>query len=470
MLVTRTLALGAAVLLVSLPIMADDLLVEDFEDDGLYEYTITNGFVGEDPITLGPALWAHNFDVPGDELFDPFMTGTGYFVGQAVNKHPIVSTDFFLDLNAVDVSGYTNLQLTASLAASPLDFEDNDFLKIFVDVNNDGTYEDPMGVSNNEPIAAFYGDNFTKQLTDGVTDLNATFQDVTFDIPVDGPTPTDVVVRFDVLNSVGNETVGIDHVRVTGDLQPGSNASHPLPPDFEMLDGSYVWEDIVDDCGTVSPNTGDSGCWLRIPVTPRTWNDVQIQVEDVEASRFDEIGFPTWENFKQYGNYSPIPATYPWSAEDKNSELLFGGNGSDPGTFWELPGVGNPTTGFPTVFLDIMMVYPDGGEEFFPLWVATSGTTVIVTVEPTLPGDGNGDGWVDGLDYLLWAANYNEDPSDPPGPEGGDYNLDGVTDGLDYLLWAGEYGNHLSTAVPEPTTFTFTTLAWLSLYRPRRRR
>ncbi|MEZ6072276.1 MAG: pre-peptidase C-terminal domain-containing protein [Pirellulales bacterium] len=59
-----------------------------------------------------------------------------------------------------------------------------------------------------------------------------------------------------------------------------------------------------------------------------------------------------------------------------------------------------------------------------------------------LQGDGNGDGWVDGLDYLIWAGNY----ATHPGPDGdisdGDYNDDGWVDGLDYLMWAGNYGNH----------------------------
>ncbi|MEZ6073172.1 MAG: hypothetical protein R3C10_23620 [Pirellulales bacterium] len=33
--------------------------------------------------------------------------------------------------------------------------------------------------------------------------------------------------------------------------------------------------------------------------------------------------------------------------------------------------------------------------------------------EPPTPGDGNGDGWVDGLDYLLWAGAYGTHPATP---------------------------------------------------------
>ncbi|MEZ6072922.1 MAG: choice-of-anchor Q domain-containing protein [Pirellulales bacterium] len=58
-----------------------------------------------------------------------------------------------------------------------------------------------------------------------------------------------------------------------------------------------------------------------------------------------------------------------------------------------------------------------------------------------LPGDGNLDHFVDGLDYLLWAELYEEDrAADPPGaPLRGDYNDDGVVDGLDYLVWGENF-------------------------------
>lgn len=81
--------------------------------------------------------------------------------------------------------------------------------------------------------------------------------------------------------------------------------------------------------------------------------------------------------------------------------------------------------------------------------------TATVNIAPDLlPGDANGDGTVDGLDYLVWAENYGDSPvDDPPGsPANGDLNDDGVVDGLDYLVWAGNFGATSSgLSVPEPS-------------------
>ena len=86
-----------------------------------------------------------------------------------------------------------------------------------------------------------------------------------------------------------------------------------------------------------------------------------------------------------------------------------------------------------------------------------------------LPGDGNGDGWVDGLDYLLWAENFGENPSQPIGAGGGDFNGDQSTDGLDYLLWASQFGAHAAVVpVPEPSSFLLAFSGCLALVRRRR--
>ncbi|MEZ6072264.1 MAG: hypothetical protein R3C10_18895 [Pirellulales bacterium] len=82
-----------------------------------------------------------------------------------------------------------------------------------------------------------------------------------------------------------------------------------------------------------------------------------------------------------------------------------------------------------------------------------SGLIVATRVLDDCPvGDGNCDGWVDGLDYLIWAENFGTHP----GPDGdfgdGDFNDDGSVNGIDYLAWAENFGTHNAASVPEPAT------------------
>ncbi|MCA9101414.1 MAG: PEP-CTERM sorting domain-containing protein, partial [Planctomycetales bacterium] len=90
----------------------------------------------------------------------------------------------------------------------------------------------------------------------------------------------------------------------------------------------------------------------------------------------------------------------------------------------------------------------DGGDEAF----AFRNLTVEGNVGDVLAGDANGDGWVDGLDYLEWASNFGLTGPPDPSVAQGNFNGDATVDGLDYLIWAGNYGDHVGgTAVPEPT-------------------
>ncbi|MEZ6073096.1 MAG: SUMF1/EgtB/PvdO family nonheme iron enzyme [Pirellulales bacterium] len=97
----------------------------------------------------------------------------------------------------------------------------------------------------------------------------------------------------------------------------------------------------------------------------------------------------------------------------------------------------------------------------------------VASVGPN--SDANGDGHIDGTDYLIWAAAYGNDPAAiPPGPPlNGDFDYSGVVDGLDYLVWAGNYGQgpNDAVAVPEPATFSglLVAAALLSQCQHRRR-
>jgi len=78
-----------------------------------------------------------------------------------------------------------------------------------------------------------------------------------------------------------------------------------------------------------------------------------------------------------------------------------------------------------------------------------------------LPADGNGDGKVDGQDYVIWLNNYNKSTSN--GQFSGDFDGSGFVDGQDYVLWLNAYGstepgNATSTPInnPSPTSSPVT--------------
>ncbi|MCA9102075.1 MAG: PQQ-dependent sugar dehydrogenase, partial [Planctomycetales bacterium] len=69
-------------------------------------------------------------------------------------------------------------------------------------------------------------------------------------------------------------------------------------------------------------------------------------------------------------------------------------------------------------------------------------TLIITYSTPPIAADGNLDGVVNGLDYLVWASHFGDNPAqNPPGsPANGDYDKNGVVDGLDYVYWVSRFG------------------------------
>jgi len=70
-----------------------------------------------------------------------------------------------------------------------------------------------------------------------------------------------------------------------------------------------------------------------------------------------------------------------------------------------------------------------------------TGAEPTATPTPTtvqIPGDANGDGRVDGVDYVIWLNHYNQNVS---GANNGDFNNSGVVDGADYVIWLNNYSS-----------------------------
>lgn len=65
----------------------------------------------------------------------------------------------------------------------------------------------------------------------------------------------------------------------------------------------------------------------------------------------------------------------------------------------------------------------------------------------TLQGDANGDGRVDGVDFVAWLNHYNQNTVN--GVRDGDFNVSGKVDGVDFVIWLNNYGR---TATPTPSS------------------
>ena len=93
------------------------------------------------------------------------------------------------------------------------------------------------------------------------------------------------------------------------------------------------------------------------------------------------------------------------------------------------------------------------------LWDITHDSdSVSVDIYAAIPGDANGDGNVDGQDFIIWNANKVQVGTDWVS---GDFNDDGLTDALDFIIWNEHKFTSLdSSLVPEPAT------CWLLLLWP----
>ena len=91
------------------------------------------------------------------------------------------------------------------------------------------------------------------------------------------------------------------------------------------------------------------------------------------------------------------------------------------------------------------------------------------------PGDGNADGCVDGLDYVIWSNHYGES-GQPTWSAGGwavgNYTQDDWVDGLDCVTWSNNYLQGcpgLPGPVPEPASAAALLAGWAVLLARRRR-
>lgn len=101
------------------------------------------------------------------------------------------------------------------------------------------------------------------------------------------------------------------------------------------------------------------------------------------------------------------------------------------------------------------------------LYVTNKWNGVIYLVENSLPGfaDFNGDSQVDEQDLDTWLAGYGSNNAEL---SQGDANGDGVVDGRDFLIWQRTKSAPSSLQVPEPTA-AVSLLIGLALFASRKR-
>ena len=112
-----------------------------------------------------------------------------------------------------------------------------------------------------------------------------------------------------------------------------------------------------------------------------------------------------------------------------------------------------------------------GGFTTDPLFDLTD-VAVVINATPVRPGDVNGDGYVDGLDYVVWS-NHHGQCDLPAWADGGwavgNLNDDGCVDGLDYTVWSHNYdvGSPSIGQIPEPATLAALLAGATALLRRR---
>jgi hypothetical protein len=263
------------------------------------------------------------------------------------------------------------------------------------------------------------------------------------DVGMDLGYDTDATVIKSVLLNSADKLAGWSHTPTTP-LDPNFGAGQMnLESAFLQYDAGEQEAGIVNSVGWdhgllsgAAGNTYEIGATIpsgeQLTAT-LTWNRiVTTDVEDIESAIYTAAALENLDLFLYAAADLLTPLASSISTLDNVEHLFF-------------------TTLIQSEYL--LEVRTPGGALVDPVAYSLA-WHVSAVIDTPLPGDGDGNDVVDGLDYLLWAAAYGDDPAmDPPGsPENGDYNDDNVVDGLDYLVWASNFGAGTAVAVPEPTS------------------
>lgn len=182
--------------------------------------------------------------------------------------------------------------------------------------------------------------------------------------------------------------------------------------------------------GSNSPNGPWTSIWVPLNITNCLSSDCVNNSPPGDANSGDRTGL--WEavakHFFKQSKIEPLVKTIPQGYQYYKVEFLM-----------NYPNPSSSATG--DVGGKLVRVYfktSSGGGGSTP--TPTPRTTATPTSTPVsdIPGDADGNGNVDGLDYIVWLNNYNINTAG--GASKGDFDTSGKVDGVDYLIWLNNYG------------------------------
>lgn len=203
--------------------------------------------------------------------------GNDFFAGSGLNKFATdIAVKTLTFSRPINTAGKSNLKLTMALAATYLDFETGDYLKVFIDPDGDG----PLEYDPNSPLIHFTAPSGSDKYFDDRTTnpqkptrLGLKFQDVTYAIPGN---PSKIGIRIEALTTWWNEVVAFDNIRVTSGDAP------PPPPPVGNFTGMLGYWRLDETAGDVVPdlsgrgNNGRivnnaAGSWVNDPVRGKVY-------------------------------------------------------------------------------------------------------------------------------------------------------------------------------------------------------
>jgi hypothetical protein len=130
--------------------------------------------------------------------------------------------------------------------------------------------------------------------------------------------------------------------------------------------------------------------------------------------------------------------------------------------------------------VDLGLAYNTGEAEDLSFWFRTAAGDMVrgdieYVTTPVFEADFDGDGDVDGNDFLLWQVGFGANITSGATKMDGDYDNDGDVDGNDFLGWQVEFpspgeGNGSGGAIPEPSSILLLAAGGAALGMRRKRK